>query len=153
MCAQLAAVRFLSFPRAGTGMWDRIFSHTRSGFPLFLPMWDNSYPYQPKGKIKNTAARWTQAGRTSICDVIVMLKWRHHVASQRIQDFLETFFMLFQYKMMYLVMSKKKNPLFVGGWDRKICPWRSPFVITLQALWCQWVLRGTDFSIPPSHSW
>ena len=29
----------------------------------------------------------------SICDVIVMLKWRHHVTymSQRIQDFLEAF--------------------------------------------------------------
>ena len=30
-------------------------------------------------------------GRTSIRDVIVMLKWRHRVASQRIQDFLEVF--------------------------------------------------------------
>ena len=33
-----------------------------------------------------------------------------YVAPQRIQDFLEAFFMFFQYKMMYLVVSKKKNP-------------------------------------------
>ena len=31
----------------------------------------------------------------SIRDIMIMLKWRHHVASQRIQDFLETFFMFF----------------------------------------------------------
>ena len=32
-------------------------------------------------------------GRNSICDVIVMLKSHHHVASQRIQYFMEIFFM------------------------------------------------------------
>ena len=37
------------------------------------------HPYQPFWKIKNTQ---THAGSTSIRDVIVMLKWRHHVASQ-----------------------------------------------------------------------
>ena len=79
-----------------------------------------------------------------------MLKWRHHVTSQGIQDFLEVFF---QYKMRYLVVSKKKNPLFVWGWDRKIRPSWSPFVITWQASWCQSVILGTDFSIPPSHPW
>ena len=36
--------------------------------------------------------------RKPICDVIVMLKLRHYVASQHIQDFLEVFFMFFQYK-------------------------------------------------------
>ena len=49
----------------------------------------------------------------SICDVIVMLKCCHHVTSQRIQDFLEAFFMFFQYKMWYLVVSNKTDPLFV----------------------------------------
>ena len=46
-------------------------------------------------------------GCTSICDVIVMLKLHHHVASQHNQDFPEVFFMWFQYKMRYLVVSKK----------------------------------------------
>ena len=82
-----------------------------------------------------------------------MLKWRHHVASQRIQDFLEVLYTFFQYKMRYLVVSKKKNPLFMWEWDRKFCPSRSPFVITRQASWCQWMILGTDFSILPSHSW
>ena len=51
-----------------------------------------TYPYQPVGKIKNrTATRQPHAGRMSIRDVIVMLKLRHHVASQRIQDFLELY--------------------------------------------------------------
>ena len=40
---------------------------------------------------KRTAARRPDAGRRSIRDVIVILKWRQHVASQRIQDFLEAF--------------------------------------------------------------
>ena len=32
------------------------------------------------------------------------------------------------------MVSMKKNPLFVLGWDRKICTSRSPFVITWQDL-------------------
>ena len=55
---------------------------------------------------KRIAAGQPQAGRTSICDVIVS-------HSQRIQDFLEAFFMFSKYKMLYLVVSKKENPLFV----------------------------------------
>ena len=53
------------------------------------------------------------AARRSVTYVIVMLKLRHHVASQRSQHFLEVFFMFLQYKMRYLVVSKKKNQLFV----------------------------------------
>ena len=60
---------------------------------------------------------------------------------------MEAFFMFFQYKMQYLVVSKKKNPLLLLGWDWKIRPWRSPFVITRQASWCQSVIFWTDFSI------
>ena len=52
----------------------------------------------------------------------------------------------------YLVVCKKKNPLFMWGLDRKICPSRSPFVITRQASWCQTVILRTDFSITPLHS-
>ena len=63
---------------------------------------------------KRTAARQSHAGRTSIRDAIVILKLRHHVAPQRIQDILGVFFMFFfQYKMRYFVMSKIENPLFV----------------------------------------
>ena len=51
------------------------------------------------------------------------------------------------------MVSKKKNPLYVWGWDRKIRPLQSPFVITRQASWWQSVILGTDFSIQPSHSW
>ena len=67
------------------------------------------------GKIKKTNSRtFTAADRTSIRDVITILKSvRHHVASRRIRDFLEVFFMFFfQYKMLYLVVNKKKNSLF-----------------------------------------
>ena len=86
-----------------------------------------THPYQPKGKIKNEQPH---AGHTSIRDVIVMFKWRHLVASQPIQDFLEVFFKFLQYKWGILVVSKKKNPLFMWGWDRKICLLWSPIVIT-----------------------
>ena len=111
-------------------------------------------PVPALGKDKKLlAACRPHAGRTSIRDIIVMLKWRHHAAFQHIQDVLEVFFTFFQYKMRYLVVSEKKNPLFVWGWDRKNRPSRSTFVITWQASWCQLVILGTDFSIPPSHSW
>ena len=55
--------------------------------------------------------------------------------------------------MQYLVVSKKNNPLFVWGWDRKIRPLQSPIGITQQALWCQLVILRMDFSSPPSYSW
>ena len=55
-------------------------------------MWDLTFPYQPVEKIKKQqiAARWPYV------DIILMLKWRHHVASERIQDFLEAVFMFFK---------------------------------------------------------
>ena len=62
-------------------------------------------------------------------------------------------FYFFQYKTRYLVVSKKKNPLFAWWLDRKICPLQSPFFITLQASWCQSVILGTDFFIAPLHPW
>ena len=48
------------------------------------------------------------------------------------------------------MVSKKKNPLFVWGWDGKICPSESQFVITLQASWCQTAILAMDFSVHPS---
>ena len=45
------------------------------------------YPHQPVEDKSNS-----RTSAKSIRDAIVMLKWRHHVASQRIQDFLEAFF-------------------------------------------------------------
>ena len=53
------------------------------------------------------------------------LYWNSHiwlssdVIKTCIQELMET---LFKHKMQYLMVSKKKNPLFVRGWDRKICP-------------------------------
>ena len=72
-------------------------------------------PVPARGKDrKQTATRQPHTGRTSNRDAIVMIKCRHHVASKRIQGFVEVFFhVLVQYKMRYLVVSKKKNILFV----------------------------------------
>ena len=80
-----------------------------------------------------------------------MLKWCQHVL--RISAYSGTSGSLFHHKMRNLMVSKKKNPLFVRGWDIKIHHSGSPFVITWQASWCQTVILGTDFSILPSHSW
>ena len=65
------------------------FSHTRSGFPLFYAceIFLSHIPVPALWKDK--------ASRTSIRDVIVMLKRRHHVTSQRIRDSLEVFLMFF----------------------------------------------------------
>ena len=49
------------------------------------------------------------------------------------------------------MVNKKKNSLFVLGWDRKIHPSGSAFVITWQASRHQTVILRTDFSIPPSE--
>ena len=40
-----------------------------------------------------------------------MLKLCHNVSSQHIQDFLEVFFMFFQYKMWYLVSASLVMPI------------------------------------------
>ena len=42
------------------------------------------------------------------------------------------------------MVSKKKNPLFVWGWDIKTRLTGSLFVITLQAWWCQMVYNSWD---------
>ena len=106
-----------------------------------------AYPYQPVGKINEPP---------QVCCMLAahrsVFKWHHHVTFQRIQDFCEAFFYVFPLKFRFLVLSKKKNPLFVWGWDRKVRPSWSPFVITRQSLWCQSVILVADFSIPPSYS-
>ena len=43
------------------------------------------------GKIKNEQPHIRRMQATRFRDVIVMLKWRHQVASQHIQEFLEAF--------------------------------------------------------------
>ena len=74
-----------------------------------LDSYNFRYPYQPVEKIKKrTAARRPHAGRTSIRDVIVMLKLRHHVASRRIQDFLEAFFIFSNIKCVLIGEQEKK---------------------------------------------
>ena len=69
------------------------FSHTRSGFPLFF----THIPVPARGEHTKTnrAARRLHASHTSFREVIVMIKYGHHVASQRILDFLEAFFTFF----------------------------------------------------------
>ena len=57
------------------------------------------------GRIKNEQQH---AGCMSIRDVIVRSKWRQHVASHRMHGFWKAFSWLFQYKMRYLVVSKKR---------------------------------------------
>ena len=59
------------------------------------------------------------------------------------------FLMFIKYKMRYLIVRQKNNPLLVCELDRKIRPSRSPIVITRQASWCQSVILGTDYLFHP----
>ena len=88
----------------------------------------------------------------SICDIIVMLKWRHRVACMsNLRTFLKPFACFSNIKMQYLIVIKKKNPVFVWRWDRKISLSQSPFVSTRQASWCQTVILMMDFKAPQRH--
>ena len=95
---------------------------------------------------KQTATRRLQAGSMSIRVFIILLKLRHHVTTQCIQDFLEVFFMFFQYEISgeqekrihyscedgiekYVPHSSLSKPHDANGWS------------------------SGDFSIAPSHSW
>ena len=91
-------------------------------------------PVPAHGKDKWTAARWPHVDSWRHCNVKITSPC--HV-SVYFGFSWESFSCFFQYKMRYLVVSKKKNPLFVWRWDEKIRPSWSPFVITRQALWCQ----------------
>ena len=93
--------------------------HFRLFCPCKIILSHISVPVRWKDQIRTATCR-PHAGHTSICDVTVMLKIRHHVAFQPIQDFLEVFFMVSQYKMRYLVVNKKNNSMFVWRSDRKI---------------------------------
>ena len=138
----LYILRDRSFPKTCISFSDdQFFSHIRSVFPLFYLTYPSAH---------GTAARRSHASHTSIHDVIEMQKWRLGV----FRIFWKSFSC--QYKKRYLVVrerEKKKDPLFVWGWDRKNHPSQSPLVITRQASWCKRPILGTDFSIPPSHSW
>ena len=103
--------RQASFPTGREGPRVRIFLsplNNNDGFHFS----QIAIPARVKDK-KRTAERRPHDCRTSIRDVIVMLQLPHHVTSQRNQDLFEVFFMYFQYKMRYLVVSMKKNPLVV----------------------------------------
>ena len=52
------------------------------------------------------------------------VKWHHHDMS-RLSIFMNFWEPFLNMKMQYLMVNKKKNPLFVWVWDRKICPLRS----------------------------
>ena len=124
----------------------------------WTPMMDSIYltcPYQPWERYK-TKRRTSKARRKHVDRKLAQ---RRSVTSLLCQNdvimlHLSEFRIFWKsYNMRYIVVSKKKNPLFVWGWDRKIYPSRSPFVITRQASWCQSVTLGTDFSFSPSHWW
>ena len=138
-------------------LWNNTLAYQIGISVVFYPceMILSHIPLPARGKDKKRiATRRLHADCTLIHNVIVMSKWCHHVASQHIQDFSEAFFMFFQYKIWYLVVvNKKKNPLFLSGWDRNIHTSGSPFIITMQASWCQSVILGTYFVIPTSRSW
>ena len=84
----------------------------------------------------------------SSSNLIAMLKWRHHVLSHLsvFTNFLE----LFKDKMWHVMVSKKMNPLFVWGWDRKKL---SLPRIAVASLVMPTAIFGTACSIPSSHSW
>ena len=63
---------------------------------------------------KDTNVQTATRGRTSISDVIVfeiMSSCHMYVASQRIQEFLEAFFMFSKYKNAVLNGEQEKNPI------------------------------------------
>ena len=120
---------------------------------VVLPIWDISIsshiPVPARGKDKEwTAAWWLQVDPWLHCSVKMASPCRISANSGFSGKLFHVLF--FPIWNAVLSVSKKKNTLFVWGWDRKIHPSWSPFVITQQASWCQSV---TDFSIPPSHSW
>ena len=87
--------------------------------PHWTPMMDPiylTYPVPTSRKDKNLTV--TQH-RTSVrIHCFVKLSSSCHDASQCIQELQRA---PFKHKI-YLMMSKKKNPLFMWGWDRKISP-------------------------------
>ena len=87
------------------------FSHTpdrdfRRFYPCEISLAHIPVPAHGKEK-KKTATHQRHVRSTSICDIIVMLKLCHYVATHRIQDSLEVFFRLFQNEIRYLVVNKK----------------------------------------------
>ena len=89
----------------------------------------------------------------------IVVKWHHccknmtssYVASQRIQELLGAFSNM---KMRCLMMSKKKNPLVVWGWDRRSIPRDhrlSSHCTSLVMLHED--SHKTDFPITSPHSW
>ena len=104
-----------------------VFTHLREIYLTYIPC------TSPKGGKKQTDAH----RKTS--DIIVKLKWHHHILWHLsvCRNFWEH---ILNIKIWYLMVSKKKSVLFVWGWNIKICPLGSPFVITRQASWCQTVI-------------
>ena len=74
------------------------------------------YLIYPVATCANEKNELRHAGSTMIHDIhyIVM-----YVASQQIQDFLEAFFMFFQYKMRYLVVRQVKESIICFRMEQK----------------------------------
>ena len=61
-------------------------------------------------------------------------------------------FIYFKNKLQNGMVSKKKESIVCVKMGLKIHPSGSSFVISWQALWCQMVILGADFSIHPSQT-
>ena len=123
-----------------------------SGSGFFCPHWIylSHIPVSALGKnTKQTAARWPYADPWRHCNVNIASPCRISAYSRFSGRLLQAFFNINE----VLYSEQENNSSFVWGWDRKIRPSWSPFVITRQASWCQSVILVTDFSISPSHSW
>ena len=116
-------------------VYDKYFSRTPDGdfrwvYPCEIIL--SHIPVPAPGKDKKwTVACWPHFVLWRHCNV-KMTSPCHNLSVFRI--FWKSFSCFLQYKMRCLVVSKKKNPLFVWGWDRKIRPSQSPIGITQTSL-------------------
>ena len=103
------------------------------------------YPITAHGKDKKTnsgipAACWPHVNLCH-CNVKMMSPCHIYATSQRIQELLKAFFMLFSLKTVFNVSEKKSN-------------YSSPAITIchpLASLLMPLLIPGKDFSIPPSH--
>ena len=105
---------FCSFyPHKSTSTW-RFFSHTRSGFPLFLPIWEISISHtRTSPREKRTSSRRPH-----------IIPWRHcNVKMSANSGFSGSLFYGFQYKMRYIQCATRDHRLSSLGKPRDANRW------------------------------
>ena len=108
------------------------FSRTPDWDFCFLPMCDNYISHAPApGKDKKTAKRWPHVDPLRHFNAKMTSPCRNSAYSGFSGSFLKFFSNLNE---VFSGEQKKKNPLFVWGWDRKIRPSQLVIFITWQAL-------------------